>query len=240
VRRSIWVPFLVLALALLAGLVISALQPMPIRAYALGAPPTTSVAGLGRGQEACEGPIRVQAAVGDVRVWGSGAAGVAWAEVSVRNATSGQAIAHGWTLLSSIPGAYDAPLDTSISPDSTFVVCVVGQGPASLALGGSAPVDSAIVMRLNGKTTPTEFSLVLLDRSRHSLLAALPTAFARAALFRFSWTGPWTFWLLVVAFLGTIATCGWAVAAAARADSQVESTPPEEQRATPMSLQPHE
>ena len=79
-----------------------------------------------------------------------------------------------------------------------------------------------------------------MERSRHSLLAALPTAFARAALFRFSWTGPWTFWVLGVAFLGTIATCGWAVAAAARADSQVEDTAPKEQTAAPLALQPHE
>jgi hypothetical protein len=109
-----------------------------------------------------------------------------------------------------------------------------------LALSGSGPVDAAILMSLNGKPTPTEFSVVLLDRSRHSLLAALPTAFARAALFRFSWTGPWTFWLLLVAFVGTIATAGWAVAAAARADSQVESAPPEEHTPAPIALQTHE
>jgi len=236
VRRSVWVPFLALALALLAGLVISALEPMRIRAYALGTPSSKFVADLGRGQEACEGPIRVQTAVGRVRVWGTGTAGRVWAQVIVRNATSRKAIARGWTLVPPIPAAYDAALDSSIPAGSTIVVCVAGEGPGPLALLGGAPTHSEILMSLRGKSTPTEFSLVLLDRARRSLLAALPTAFARAALFRFSWTGPWTFWVLAVAFLGTIATCGWAVSAAARADSQAEGTPPKERTAAP----PHE
>jgi hypothetical protein len=236
----VWVPFFVLTLALLAGLVISALEPMRIRAYALGTPSARWVAVLGRGQQACEGPIRVHAAIGRVLVWGSGVAGRAWGEVIVRDATSQKAVARGWTLVPPIPGAYEAALESSIPSGSTIVVCVAGQGPARLELGGSAPAHSEIVMSLSGQSTPTEFSLVLLDRSRRSLLSALPTAFARAALFRFSWTGAWTFWLLAVAFLGTVAACGWAVSAAARADSQAVGTPPKDQAAAPLASQSHE
>jgi hypothetical protein len=232
VRRSIWAPVLILALALVAGLIVSALKPMPIRAYALGSPNAVPVAVLARGQEACEGPIGVPAAVGAARVWGS-TVGPAWIEVTVRDATTRDTIARGWTVLppdkphsgvfEPLPGDYaDAAFAGAIRPGSTIDVCVIAEGPAPLSLAGSAPVDPDIVMSLGGKPTPTEFSLALLQASRRSLLAALPTAFARASLFRLSWTGPWTFWVLAVALLGTTASCGWAVAAAARADSHGE------------------
>jgi len=202
VRRSIWAPVLILALALVAGLIVSALKPMPIRAYALGSPNAVPVAVLARGQE-------------------------------VRDATTRDTIARGWTVLppdkphsgvfEPLPGDYaDAAFAGAIRPGSTIDVCVIAEGPAPLSLAGSAPVDPDIVMSLGGKPTPTEFSLALLQASRRSLLAALPTAFARASLFRLSWTGPWTFWVLAVALLGTTASCGWAVAAAARADSHGE------------------
>jgi hypothetical protein len=98
-------------------------------------------------------------------------------------------------------------------------VCVKERGPIRFSLLGSLPTHLQIRMRLDGKPTFSEFSLVLFEPSRHSLLAALPTAFSRAALFRFSWVGPWTFWVLTLALLGTIGACGWALVAATRADS---------------------
>jgi hypothetical protein len=232
VKRSVGAPVLVLALALLAGLIVSALEPMQIRAYSSGIPNTEYVALVARGQEACEGPVRVQPAAGAVRIWGNGAGGPAWVQVIVRNATSGRAMARGWTLVPhSPPAAYEAALNTSIPSGSTIVVCIAGQGPSPIALGGAGPAQPVLAVDPARKTIRAEFSLVLLERSRHSLLTALPTAFARAALFRFSWTGPWMFWVLTIAFLGTIGACAWAVTAAARADAEGGAAPPNEQTA---------
>lgn len=240
-RRSIWIPSLVLPILLLAGLIMSALQPMQVRAFALGSLPVAQVAVLGRGQEACEGPIRLPTAVGDARFWGSGTGGFAVAEISVRDAPTGRLMATGWTLATPAGGDSDATLDASIPSGSTVRVCVTGEGPSSLGLAGSAPIHSQILMSLGRKPTQTEFSLVLLEPARQSLLGALPTAFRRAALFRFSWAGPWVFWLLAVALLGAIASCGWAVAAAARTDLSEEPrrsgpTAAREPQEAPLSL----
>ena len=221
-RRTVWVPVFVLGLALLVGLFVSALEPMRIRAYAMGSPQNQPVVVLARGQEVCQGPIRTPVAIGGAQIAGNGVGRSAWVEMIVRDATTRQAIARGWALGLPEPGDYDVALDGSIPSGLTIDVCVAGQGPAPFSLLGSAAVNPEIVMNQAGKTTPAEFSLVLFERSRHSLLTALPTAFRRASLFRFSWTGPWMFWVLAVALLGTIASCGWAVAAAARADSREE------------------
>jgi hypothetical protein len=219
VRRSVWIPFLTLAFVLLAGLIVSGLQSMRIRAFAVGSPPAAQVAVLDRGQKACEGPIRLRSAVGGARFWGGGVSGNSWLKASVRDATTGRVMASGWTLATPVIRDYDVTLDGPIPAGSMVRVCVTGEGPARLWLAGSAPIDPQIVMSLDGKPSTSEFSLVLFQHARQSLLAGLPTAFSRAALFRFSWTGAWTFWVLTLALVGTIALCGWAVAAAARADS---------------------
>ena len=64
---------------------------------------------------------------------------------------------------------------------------------------------------VGGKPVATlGLSLVMLPAHPRSLLSMVPTAFARAALFKASWVGTWTFWVLAAALLA-----GFAVAAAA-------------------------
>ena len=53
-------------------------------------------------------------------------------------------------------------------------------------------------------------SLVLRSKPDHSLLGSLPTVFSRAALWRPSSVGTWTFWLLA---FGTLAAFGLGVIA---------------------------
>ena len=224
-RRRAWLALLLLPLGVLVSLIVSALQPMQIRAYALGSPDGGQAAMLVRGQEACEGPIRVPSAVGGVRIWGNGA-GNAQVAVSVRNAITGRVLAGGQTTVPpGPPGAHSIPVRPSIPAGSTVRVCVTERGPIPFSLLGSLPTHPEIRMSVDGKLTFSEFSLVLYEPSRRSLLAALPTAFSRAALFRFSWVGPWTFWVLALALLGTIGSCAWALVAASRADSLDEDEP---------------
>lgn len=222
-RRHTWLPLLLLATAALVALIVSALHPMQIRAYALGSPDGGQAAVLARGQEACEGPIRLPSAIGGAGIWGRAIGGKAQLEVSIRDSVSGRSLANGQTTVPPVVDAYSIPLRPSIPAGSTVRVCVTDRGPVAFALFGSLPTHLQIRMSVGGKLTFSEFSLVLFEPTRHSLLGALPTAFSRAALFRFSWVGPWTFWLLAIALLGTIGLCGWAVAAAARAEVSDEA-----------------
>jgi len=217
-RRHTWLPLLVFPVGALMALIVSALHPMQVRAYALGSPDGGQAAMLARGQEACEGPIRLPAAIGGAGIWGSGIGGDARLEVSVHDAAADRSLAIGQTTVPPVPGAYTVPLRPSIAAGSTVRVCVTARGPVPFSLLGSLPTHPQIRMSVGGKLTFSEFSVVLFERARHSLLAALPTAFSRAALFRFSWVGPWTFWVLALALLGTIGSCAWALAAATRAD----------------------
>jgi len=218
VRRHGWLALLVLPLGVLVALLVSALQPMQIRAYALGSPDGGQAALLVGGQEACEGPIRVPSAAGRVGIWGNGA-GNAQVAVSVHDAGTGRVLAAGQTMIPpGPPGGHSIPVRPSIPAGATVRVCITERGPIRFSLLGSLPSHPQIRMSVDGKSTFSEFSLVLFEPARHSLLAALPKAFSRAALFRFSWVGAWTFWVLALALLGTIGSCAWALVDAARAD----------------------
>jgi hypothetical protein len=222
VRRPVWLLLLVLPLVAVVALIVSALQPMQIRAYALGSPNAGQAATLVRGQAACEGPIRVPSAIGAVGIWGNGA-GNAQIAVSVRDAITGRVLAGGQTTIPPGPLApHTIPVRPSIPAGSTVRVCVTERGPIPFTLLGSLPTHPEIRMSVGDKLTSSEFSLLLYEPSRHSLLAALPKAFSRAALFRPTWIGPWTFWALAIALLGTIGACAWALVAATRADALAE------------------
>ena len=63
-----------------------------------------------------------------------------------------------------------------------------------------------------------KFSLALLSDGDRSLLGSLPTAFSRASLWRPSWVGAWTFWVLAIALLATFGLAVVAVISAAGDD----------------------
>jgi len=221
-RRPVRLLVLVLPLVVLVVLIVSALQPIQIRAYALDSPDAGQAATLVHGQEACEGPIRLPLAIGGVGIWGNGA-GNAQVAVSMRDAVTGRVLARGQTTIPPGPPApHSIPVRPSVPAGSTVRVCVTERGPIPLSLLGSLATHPEIRMSVGDKLTSSEFSLLLYEPSRHSLLAALPTAFSRASLFRFSWAGPWTFWALAIALLATIGACAWVVVAATRADALAE------------------
>ena len=82
-------------------------------------------------------------------------------------------------------------------------------------LRGPPAVDPDVVM--TGRNPGLEFSLALLN-DRRSLLGSLSTAFSRAALFKPSWVGGWTFWVLTAALLATFGLAGFAIATASSDD----------------------
>ncbi|MFZ0043717.1 MAG: hypothetical protein WAK93_20580 [Solirubrobacteraceae bacterium] len=163
------------------------------------------------------------AAVGRVRIWGNAVGGQTALEVSVHRSHGGGRVTRGDITAGTTPTALTAGLASAVPNRSSVSVCVTNEGPHPFSLHGSFPVRPGVVMKTPGQTASAEFSLVMLDRSPESLLASLGTAFSRASLFRPSWVGAWTFWVLTFALVATIAAGAIAIRAAANIDQPAES-----------------
>ncbi|HET9125832.1 MAG TPA: hypothetical protein VFN65_13210, partial [Solirubrobacteraceae bacterium] len=73
-----------------------------------------------------------------------------------------------------------------------------------------------------GVAPGTQFALVLTRRA--TFLGSLGTAFSRASLFKPSWVGAWTFWLLLALLGSTVPLAGAALVRALDDDEAAEST----------------
>jgi hypothetical protein len=215
-HRRAWAPFSFLALVALIALLIAGLRGGVIRAYAVGVPAVKKVAVAGP-HEVCEGPISSQLAFQSVVLWGTYVSGKPRVRVLDMNPAAKRVISAG-LVERSPPGGYGpftAKLRSSVAGDRAVEVCVSDPG-GTLRLRGSTPGYSGVA--ISGAEPRTAFSMVLLEPTRHSFLGSLGLAFSRAALFRPSWVGPWTFWVLLIALLGTVPLAAAAISAAIRSD----------------------
>jgi hypothetical protein len=74
---------------------------------------------------------------------------------------------------------------------------VANRGRVNAALyGGPDLAARTSTASLEGQPAGTDISLLFLRSHPASSLSLLPAIFRRAALFRPSWIGAWTFWLL--------------------------------------------
>jgi len=223
-RRS-WLPFAGFSLLGLIALLIAGAGGLSARTFALGSPNQVQVARLPPGRQVCEGPIRSSGNVADVRIWAAAVGAPATVAVLVEDASTRAVFARGGAAVTPTPNAYTAQLRGTAPTGRPLSICVTGLGPPPVELLGSAPVDPGVQITIGGQTRPAEFSLVLLGPPQRSLLSALPTAFSRAALYRPSWVGPWTFWLLAFVLLAAFGLGARAIAAAARADAGPSGAP---------------
>jgi hypothetical protein len=218
-RRRAWLPFTLFAVIALVALSVSGLRGGVIRAFALGVPNSKTVAVVGPHKRVCEGPINSPEAFQSVVLWGRYVGGKPL--VRIWNESSGhpKLIAAGPVEPSppGVPGSYAAMLTTAVDRGVPVSVCVVDAG-GHLKLQGSSPSYGGVVVA--GAKSRVAFSLVLLDSQKHSFLGSLSLAFSRASLFRPSWVGPWTFWVLLILLLGAVPLGALAIAAAIRADEQ--------------------
>jgi hypothetical protein len=212
-----WLPFVALAVLALVALVIAGSRGIVQRTFALGAPHQNQVAVLSASQRICEGPVSSQGSFQSVEIWGAAVDRGTNLAVGIEDASGGGSLAGGRFRAKTAPSAYLVKLARSVPGGRPISVCLVNQGTATFTLLGSAAIHPGIVM--SGKKPGLEFSLVLLSDKRQSLLGALGKAFSRASLFRPSWVGRWTFWVLAIGLLATIALGAMAIASAARADS---------------------
>ncbi len=214
-----WMPFAGMAVIVLIALIVSASGSVMRRAFVLRAPNQEAVVLLRAPHRVCEGPITAGASTQSVAIWGASVVGPARVTIAVEDARSGASLATGQITAKST-GEYVAHLSQSVPGGRQLRVCLTTTLNTFELLGATAS-DPKIVM--TGSKRGLEFSLALLN-DRHSLLGSLSTAFSRAALFKPSWVGSWTFWLLTAAILGTFGLAGVAITTAAADDERDRPT----------------
>lgn len=200
-------------------------------AFSLDIPPSVPVTVVHKGEATCQGPITVPAAFRYVRPWISpsdasgrtpaGPVSGSAIDVTVRDAATNAPLASG-----SIGGQYASEISPTVSltrpvPAGRRVrVCLRSRGPGTVDLMG-APLPNVALVGDDGTASgagQAALALLFLRPHSQSLLSLLPTVFSRASLFRPGWIGPWTYWLLSAALLGTFVLAGVAVTRAARSD----------------------
>ncbi len=218
--RRVWLPCLCVAAVAIALLVLAGSQSRLVNAFALDAPNQFPLLTLQPGKRVCEGPVSSGAPVRGVGIWGASLGGPGHMRVDVM-ATSGRAILASGSLNAGPAEAEYTSRLTRVVPAHTQMRVCLEQQAGAFSLAGSAALDPKVVM--TGPVPGKEFSLVLLKEGRPSMLGALSTAFSRAALWRPSWVGSWTFWVLAAGLLASFGAGVLAVAAAASADDETDA-----------------
>jgi hypothetical protein len=234
-RRTVIAVVVIAALGL-AGLLAAAASRQRPTAFSIDVPATDLAPALARGQEACQSPIRASSAFGGVRawIWPNFIGQTPQLNVTVRDLANDEVLASGrMTAVSPRPalqarnivGLFPTPvsrtsvLTASIAPGRRVSVCLAAQGPGTATLMGAPPNQLSGALRVAGKPTNLAVALVFLQPHSRSLLSLLPTAFRRAALFRPTWVGAWTFWVSAAALLLAFGLVALAVVQAGRADA---------------------
>jgi hypothetical protein len=205
-----------IAVVAVVALVIAGLLSSTVRTFALGAPNQNQVALLHPGSRVCEGPVTSPRPVNGIGIWGASAVGPAAIRVDVQDAATRRPLQSAELRATTRGQRYSAYLARPIAAGSPLRICLT-ESLNTFALLGSGAIDPNVVM--TGPRREQEFSLVLLDHGS-SMLSWLSTAFSRASLFRPSWVGSWTFWVLTFGLLATFGLGVTATAVAASADDR--------------------
>jgi hypothetical protein len=219
-RRTGIIAFLVVALVGVAALLVAAGSDKRATAFSEGVPVSALLPAFEPGQSVCQGPIPVSARFGAIQGYlatdrppGGGLL------VSVRAAGGGLLASGRVSRRFATEMIFDARLDHVVGAGRSVTVCFRSTGPERLALIGDVRINPAVRLTVAGKPSAEEASLVFLRPKPRSLLALIPTVFARASLFRPGWVGTWTFWLLAALLLAGFAFGALAIAQADRESS---------------------
>jgi hypothetical protein len=214
--------FAVAALVMLAALLIAGLARTDQRVYAAGVPDTQFVATLSHGQRVCEGPIQTGTSFGSVGIFGNPYLGPASIRIDVQ-AHGTHRILGSAVKLANVENEFILPLNRRIAGRQKVDVCVRGLLGTFQLLGNSSLSPSMSLLNQSNAA----FSLLLVNQHQ-TLLGALPDAFSRAALFKLSWLGSWTFWVLAALLLAAVGGAGYALVAADEDDDppRADNGPP--------------
>jgi hypothetical protein len=225
-KRAALAAFAVVAVAGLGGLLASATADQQRTAFSLGVPAGVLAPYLDPGQTACQGPINPTSAYRSVRAWTwPGYPPNAVLRVSARN-LAGTVLATGRIVHTntSLAQQYPSPqaettrLTATLPAGRRITVCFQNVGSTVVSLLGGTPTNTnSGVLTIHGKRTAMALSLLFLGAHPSSLLSQVPKIFSRASLFRPTWVGPWTFWLLALALVLAFPLAAVAVARASSA-----------------------
>jgi hypothetical protein len=224
--RSSVAAFLVAAVAGIGALLVAAANDQRTTAFSLDVPNLSQVAQLFPGVRACQGPFAAQATFQGVRAWIS-PAGAPQVLVSVYD-RQGKSLAVGRIRTEpGVAGPYSWRLNAPVPAGTQVSACLRNLGPGPVGLSGWTASASAGSLRVGSKTTASAAAMVLLGPHPTTLLADISMLFARAALFKASWVGAWTFWALCALIVAGFGLAAWGIVRAVAQETSSEAASPE-------------
>ncbi len=213
----------------LAGLAVSAARGQRWTAFSLRVPAQHFATLLQPGEQACQTPVTVSAPTGGLQAWlYSGPVPGPSLGVNVSDARNGELLAVGRIppthRETTPPSGFPTPIsrqtrfDAAVPSGKRITVCFLNLGTSAMALLGARPSPTSGALTSPARSRGSAIALVFLRPHAQSLFSMLPTVFRRAMLFRPTWVGAWTFWLLGCALLGAFALAAVAIARAGAAD----------------------
>lgn len=178
------------------------------------------------GEQRCEPDQFVPAETGTLRVYAGSDGGTRGQplQVIVADADSGGVVARRHVDGGYPPGALDIPLRPPGRDLPEADVCIENLGPDPMAFAGSRTrVD--VKLKQDANRALEAIRMDLLRTGEESLWALAPTVARRFALFKPSFAGPWTMWVVLAAASGSAML---AVVLACRQPPPVEDGPEEE------------
>jgi hypothetical protein len=209
-RRPLLV-FAIASAAIIVALIVAGLQTIQVRTFTLREPNLEPVASVRPGHPACEGPVTARAASRGVALFGSAASGSP--PITVRVSSASRTLATGELAHAGAGAENNVTVDHPIPAGRPVRVCVSAAGGVFSLMGAGSQFAGVLT---SGVANDTQFSLVLTRPA--TFLGSLQTAFSRAATFKPSWVGAWTFWLLLALLACAMALAGVAVTRALEED----------------------
>lgn len=223
-RAALW--FALLAALGVAALVLAGASDQRRTAFSVGVPAAYPIATLEPGRRLCQGPFQAPAGFASVQLFFQEPAGPGTRLRVSAVSPSGSALAGGTLSVRSVGAASpNVGLSRTVPPGSPLSVCIDNAGSEAVTLLGAPAQSGSGVLTSGGRSLKAATAMVMLSPRSRSLLSSLPTVFRRAALFRPSWFGAWTFWLLLVALAAAFPLGALAVGLATREDSAQATTP---------------
>jgi hypothetical protein len=148
-------------------------------------------------------------------------------EVTIHAAAAGRALVARRLVTSPTPtGQVTVRLDPVTVPRGTRIaVCIRNTGPGKVTFEGGPANSRSGRLTVAGQPSSEAIALRFVRPHPPSLLSLLPTVFDRASLFKLSWVGAWSFWLLAGALIVAFGVAGKALVAAVQADGADEERP---------------
>jgi hypothetical protein len=218
-RRSTLTAFVLASILALVGLFAAAATDHRDTAFSLDVPDNVPVASLAHGQTLCQGPITVRGAFSALQTWVRPAHLL---DVAIRRARSPQVlVARKITTSPTLTGELTIPLGaTTIRKGTRITVCVHNAGARKVAFEGGPPTSNSGTFEISGRHHRAALALLFLRPHPPTLLSLLPTVFKRASLFKLSWVGAWTFWVLGAAMICAFGLAAAAISGAVKAEAQ--------------------